>query len=242
MTREKDWLNEEETAEWLSVPLKTIQEALRTGSLPALHLGSQIRINRQVLLELASSHTDLPSAMETEVIDASNGIQRGIPIPRGLRWFQEPVAAHPFEHNWPRRAEETEKKVEYYASSWQGKISLQGKEYEVLIGQSIRYDRGRFVIFFNQVPICEFTQTLDGEGWASLIKPDGKKTLSLNEVPPTLYRGTKVVSYRDATGLTGIGVPKGAAVIIAKDDMRSATHQAAARWLGRHQYPVEPDL
>src|SRR5712692_1469032 len=106
MIREKDWLNEEETAEWLSVPLKTVQEAIRTGKLPALRLASEIRINRQVLLELASGRIAPPSEGETEVIDASESIQSAIVVPQGLKWIQEPVAALPFEYNWPKRAEE----------------------------------------------------------------------------------------------------------------------------------------
>jgi len=79
-------------------------------------------------LSVVKRSTALSSDRETEVIDASDGIRRAIPIPRGLRWIQEPVAALPFEYSWPKRAEATENK-EKYASSWQGKISLQGKQH-----------------------------------------------------------------------------------------------------------------
>ena len=87
--------------------------------------------------------------------------------------------------------------------------------------------------------MCEFVETEDGEHWASLIKPDGKKVLRPGRTPPPLYQHARLEPYREITDYntwsegSGTGIPKGIAVVIPMDDYRSAIHHAAARWLGK---------
>jgi excisionase family DNA binding protein len=234
MIANKDWLTEDEAAKWLSVPGEAVQEAIRSGELPALQFGSHIRISRDVLLTLASGKIVLP--VPARIID----IDDHIPVPREMRWIEKPLPSPKFEHKWPVKKGNAPI-VEKYDPAWRGKISLRGKEYVVLIGQCTRFNRGRLAVFFNNSSMCEFVETLTGQGWASIIKPNGKSVLGINETPPALYQRTKIASYRDSTGLKGKGFPLGAAVIIEKDDMVSATHHAVARWLGLNHLPVEPD-
>ena len=154
-------------------------------------------------------------------------------MPEGMSWIEELTIDRPFSHVWPTQ-------IDKYLHAWKGLVSLQGKRINIQIGEIEYHERGsKLIVFFNQEPICEFAETLDHEGWASLIKPDGRKTLQMDKIPPVLYQGTRIESYRSVTGLTGIGVPKGAAIVIAKADLRSAVHHAVARWLGRKGFPIK---
>jgi excisionase family DNA binding protein len=238
-----EWLTEDEAAEWLLVSRETLQEAIKTGQLPVLRLGSHIRINRDIVLKLASG--SIPP-VGVEAITVSDDTDNCIPVPLGMQWVEELVLIDPFEYKWPQKKEKPDDPgflIVVYSPGWQGKISLQGREYTVRIGQgtgAMPSNEKKLDVFLNGVNLCVFSKTFDEQGWASIIKPDGKRNLGVDETPPALYRRTKIGSYRDVTGLAGSGVPHAAAVIIAKDDMRSVAHHAAARWLGRNHLPVEP--
>jgi hypothetical protein len=54
-------------------------------------------------------------------------------------------------------------------------------------------------------PAAEFVATADGSNLASVIKPNGKKTISGLSDLPALYRSIPTASYTQATGLSGIG-------------------------------------
>jgi hypothetical protein len=99
--------------------------------------------------------------------------------------------------------------------------------------------RGRLAVFIGGYPACEFVKTADGTAWASVIKPDGKKTVHPGSEPPALYRRARVMPNREAIGLSGMGITNGLALVIAEEDHRSAVHHGAARRLGRHRFPVE---
>jgi len=175
----------------------------------------------------------------------TNGTDNHIPVPQGMQWVEE-LAPFDFEYKWPNKKEKPNDQGSLtipYSPGWRGKISLQGKEYTVRIGQGTGTMPGndkKLDVFLNGENLCVFSKTLDEQGWASVIKPDGKKNLGVDETPPALYRRAKIGSYRDVTGMAGSGVPHATAVIVAKDDMRSVAHHAAARWLGRNHLPVEP--
>ena len=237
---EKEWFTEDEAAAWLSVPLEAIQEAIKTGKLPVLHIGSYIRINRDSVLKLVSRSIPPVGTEATTVTDSH------IPIPQGMQWVEELVRTDPFKYKWPKKKEKPDNPgfwIATYSPAWQGIISLQGEEYTVRIGQGSGdwpNNARKLDVFLNNVNLCVFSKTLDEQGWASVIKSDGKKNLGVDETPPVLYRRTKVGSYRDVTGMAGSGVPYAAAIIVAKEDMRSVVHHAAARWLGRNHFPVEP--
>jgi len=50
----------------------------------------------------------------------------------------------------------------------------------------------------------------------------------------------KVAPYPEASGMSSSGRPRGLAVIIGRDDLKSAVHHAAARQLGKLGRPIEP--
>ena len=234
-----DWLTKEQAAEWLNVPVEVLQGAIQAGEIPALSLGNIIRISSEALLtrgaDPAQRRPVTPEPPAEEARPAGDG---RLPNPAGLTWVQELTDAPAFAHGWPRRGGGTND--EAYPRAWQGAITLQGEDITVRIGECTRHDRGRLTVFFNREAICEFVETTDGQGWASVVKPDGKKVLQAQDTPPPLYRDARLRPYREVTDMTGIGVPRGQAVVIDREDHTSAVHQAAARWLGKRRFPVEP--
>jgi len=154
-------------------------------------------------------------------------------MPPGLKWLNELTPGEDFVHKWPTG------NLAQYTQVQDGRISLLTSEFPVKVGRASRYDRGRLTVFFNTVAIAEFIETIDGQHWASLIKPDGKKVLQPGQTIPALYRRAEVEPYREITDYkrwsrgTGMGIPKGMAVVIPMDDYRSAVHHASARWLGK---------
>ncbi len=161
-----------------------------------------------------------------------------IPVPLGLVWTRELARSQEFVHDWPR--EGGGGNAERFYQAWLGVVSLLRKEAVVKVGECIRHDREGLTVFFDGEPITEFIETADGEGWASLIKPNGKRVLKVSETPPPFYARAHVESYREVSGLCGIGIPKGMAVVVRKGDYRSVVHHAAARWLAKRNLPVEP--
>ena len=72
------------------------------------------------------------------------------------------------------------------------------------------------------------------------MKLDGKATLRPGDPVPALYRRSRLLPYQEATGFTGPGRTKGMALIINANDVESAVHHAAARWLGKRGRALEP--
>ena len=169
----------------------------------------------------------------------------GVPAPAGLVWQEEIAPAGSFSHRWPTRAG-AESNDERYEPAWAGTIALQGVQTSVKIDESKREiggtnnRRGKLTVFFDDYPTAEFVDTADGSGWASPIKPNSRTVLPVGVPVPPLYRNARVVPYRTATGLAGIGIPKGLSVVIHRADLRSAAHHAAARWLARRNFPLTP--
>jgi len=158
----------------------------------------------------------------------------------------EPLAAAPqFEHWWPRKRTDDNPATsseEIYPVAWSGVTDLLGHKIAVLVGQSRpRGDgRPRVTVFFDEYPEAEFAQSANRDGWASAIKVNGKSTLKSGDSIPELYRRSRLLPYQEATGFTGPGRTKGLALVIASDDMVSAVHHAAARWLGKRGHRLEP--
>jgi excisionase family DNA binding protein len=240
MPETADWLTKEQTAGWLNVPLEAVETAIHNGEIPVLPVGGHVRISREALLSRANApaptgQTETPTALSDETAPPAGG---PLPAPAGMTWTRDLTNAPAFSHGWPRRGGGTND--ETYPQAWQGAITLQGNSFNVTVGECTRHNRGRLTVFFNREPICEFTETTDGQGWASVVKPNGKQVLQASDTPPPFYRHARLVSYRETTGMTGIGVPKGLALLIDRDDYRGAVHQAAARWLGKNRFPVDP--
>ncbi len=162
----------------------------------------------------------------------------GVPAPRGLIWDRTLTSAPAFTHFWPKNG--GGKAAEQFGRNWHGSIAIHGKEMKVMVGECTRHDRAGLTVFFDSTPISEFIETSDGNGWASVIRPDGRRALKVSETPPSFYLKARVERYRDISGLRGRGVPNALAVVVGKDDLPSVVHHAAARWLAKNRFPVEP--
>ena len=230
--------------EWLDrlAPIETLRDP-RTGSVVTEHEKDAIR----AIQEWFHRHQE-DRVPDKKVAAASRGPVHGgstqpltdwsIPIPHGLVWTRGLEYSQAFMHTWPR--EGGGGNAEQFYQGWQGVVSLLRKETGVKVGECVRHHRKGLTVFFDDKPITQFIETADREAWASLIKPDGKRVLKASETPPPLYGRAHVESYRAVSGLCGVGVPKGMAVVVRKGDYRSVVHHAAARWLAKRKLPVEP--
>lgn len=243
MDDSSEWLTEEGAAEWLGVPLEAVRAAVQNGDLPALAVAGHRRISRSALLALAargngSSASPAPAAEPAVALEE-------LPVPAGLTWISELRPAAGFEHGWPQHGGGYYK--EPYPEAWEADIKLTGEKGEsqrVKIGRSSgaerKDQRPRLTVFLRDFPVAEFIPSADGGKLVSVIKPNGKRTISNRSELPLLYRQVPTAPYTEATGLAGMGRPKGLAVLINPDDLRSAVHHAAARRLGRLGEPLRP--
>lgn len=235
----EEWMSVEQASQWLGVPVEAVREAVRSGAVPALVISNYVRVSRTALLGRAATPAAIRQTPATPLAATQARSENGgLPVPAGFSWVEDLAQADEFTINWPRTGGGSN--PETYPSAWRGVITLNRVRMEAKVGECVRHDRGRLTVLFDRNPICEFVATVDGQGWASVIKPDGKKVLTSNEALPALYLNARIASYREATGMSGIGVPKGLAVIVARDDLRGTVHQAAARWLGKNRFPVIP--
>ena len=240
MTSTATWMDPETAAAELAVPVEAIREAIRTKAIPSLQIGDYVRISREALHQIALGTVTVPtqSVPHSSFDLGLSTINSGMPLPARLRWEGELEKIDEFEFAWPQSKKDygSGDNVEQYPVAYEGKIVLANERFSAKVGVGTRGDRGRMTVFFNNSPICEFVETTDSEGWASIVKPDGKHVLFPGDEVPLVYSRSRLELYREVTGLSGIGVPKGLALVIAADDYRSAVHHASARWLGRRGY------
>jgi hypothetical protein len=242
-----EWLGEEEAAEWLGVPMAAVRSGVDSGDIPVLYVGGYRRISRTALIGLASrpaGNGSRPSAATPSEAE-SEGVLESLPPPEGFEWINELRQAEGFIHGWPQHGGGYSK--ESYPEAWEAEIKLKGEkgnEQLVRVGRSSGAERKdkrpRLTVFLRDFPVAEFIGTADGTKLASVIKPNGKKTISDRSQLPPLYRRVRTASYSEVTGLAGMGRPKGLAVLINPEDLRSAVHHAAARRLGRLGEALRP--
>lgn len=254
MPEVKDWLTVEEAASWLAVPVEAVWDAARAGQLPTLTIGGFVRISREALLDMARDggvdHLAgklLPATLPEPADGRTDSMASAaaghppttgaVPLPQGLTWLKEMEPGVAFDYHWPSGENA------HYEPAWEGKISLYGKPIAVRVGQYQGEQRGedsRLAVLFDGSPICEYRATADGDGWASLIKPDGRATVRAGDPLPSLYLRSRVDPYNEAIGKSGQGIARAPAVMLQRDDITSIVHHAAARWLGKNRYPIEP--
>ena len=173
---------------------------------------------------------------------APPGMNGGLPRPAGLTWLSRPAPTSGWTQHWP--AADGGVNAEAFTTAWQATVSLHGQTVTVRIGESRRdaaglVNHGHLVVVFGPTS-CEFIETRDGAGWAGIIRPDGRKTLPVGSTPPPLYATARLAPYREVTGASGAGVPSGLALVVARDDLESVVHHAAARRLAQQCLPVTP--
>jgi excisionase family DNA binding protein len=246
-----EWMTEAVAAEWLGVSIKEVRDAVGRGELPSLRIGGRARLSRKALLALGGAAPTgdddsldgsvAPVESQVAVSAAQPAQSAGLPAPSGMEWRTPLGSAAAFEHRWPAQGGSS---IEPYPKAWGGAISLKGKDMKVLVGEATGAERRdgkrRLTVLIDGYPMAEFVPTAAGDGWVSLIKPDGRHTVSPSSPLPRLYREARVEPNQQATGLSGQGRPTGAALVIDGDDVDSAVHHAAARWLGAKGFPVEP--
>ena len=242
MEHTAEWLTEQTTADWLGVPVQAVQLGIAAGELPVLALAGEVRISRTALLELARRKTATDGHASAAARPAAPELLDELPAPAGFSWLGELTPTAGFVHGWPQHGGGYYK--EPYPDAWEASIRLKGRDQTIKVGRSSGQERNdkrpRLTVFLDAFPVAEFIPTADGTKLASVIKPNGKKTISSPADLPALYRNIATASYTVATGLSGIGRPKGLAVLINPDDLRSAVHHAAARRLGRLGEVVRP--
>lgn len=236
----KEWYTEQEAAEWMGVTPEELKQAIDRGELPVLRIGGQVRLSRTNLIALAGGATVAPSngvnAGPGSPADVADG---RLASPSGLVWLDRLSPTQPFEHRWPATAKGpgTGFWPENYAEAWSGRIQLGGNDMIAKVGRSTGAERNdgkpRMTIFFDNYPMAEFMPTADASGWASVIKTDGRHTVPNGGSLPSIYRNASTAPYQSATGMSGPGRPTGLALVIGHEDLDSAVHHAAARWLGR---------
>lgn len=227
VTGTNEWMTVPEAADWLRVRASELMAAIQLGQIPGVRIGGNIRISRSRLLGFGDDAVTPP-------VQAAPGVEvkdERIAAPAGVTWLEDLKPNAPFTHGWPQKGGGTFD--ETYTRGWRGRLSINGSEVAVLIGETIRFDRGRLTVFFDNYPVAEFMDSVDRQHWVSVIKPDGKKTISSVDSLPPLYRGVEVAPYQQATGVGGSGRPTGLAVMVQRDDLHSAVHHAAARQAGK---------
>lgn len=229
----QDWMDIETAANWMDIPMDVFRQALSNGEVPAITIGGQVRISRMALLDKAKG--SIAAVTEAGVdIPHNDGT---LPAPGDLRWVKELESGESFVYNWPKTGGGT---IPYnYDPVWEGEIVLHGQRQRVRVGQYQDGGRDRLGVFFGSGEELEFVSTKDGEGWASLIRPEGRKVLPIGQEPPRLYHHAHIAPWREVTGMSGRGVPFAMGLVVARDDLRSVVHHAAVRWLVWRGLPIE---
>lgn len=234
----------EEVSEWLGRTVAEVRAAIAAGSIPALMVGVEPLVNREAVIRASMRPRESGSAPTAIGASGATVAQRvmGLPRPKGFRWVEPLAEADAFTHGWPQTGGGYSNEV--YDRAWSGRVSLHGVEMDVRAGVAERYGMGRLTVWLGPTVVCEFSETVSGD-WASLVRiydDDGHKhILREGETQPPLYQSAVIEPYRAVTGRSGSGVPKGMAVVVGVDDLGSAVHQAAARWLGWKRFPLERD-
>jgi hypothetical protein len=230
-------LDEAAAAAWLGVPAPALRSAVAAGEVPALTIGGYVRINRDALLKRAErgGAGAAPAPTAVAVAETAAPVPAGaLPVPAGMAWVRGPRPTADFPFRWPDGSRPL------HTNAAERVVSLHGERVTVKIGDAVRFGRARRTVFGKRF-VCEFAETADGSAWASLIKPDGRKTLPLAATPPPLYAHARLGSWRGVTGWQSGGHPEALAVLIGKDDLRSIVHHAVTRGLARKHHPLAPE-
>src|SRR5207248_298947 len=125
----KEWMDEDEAAEWTGVPPADLKKAVRRGDIPVLRIGNTVRISRSALIALAGR----PSAEVSETIPlpvdrtphAADAVS-GVTAPGGLEWRTPLATADALKQPWPQRGGGSY--IEHYPRAWAGTIHLAGTD------------------------------------------------------------------------------------------------------------------
>jgi hypothetical protein len=139
-----------------------------------------------------------------------------------------------FVHTWP------DGKVEHFTQALEGTAVLNGRNYRIRLGTTIREAAGklrrRFLIFVNSYPTVEFVARDDQSTPAnvvSILKDRTGKQVQTDDGVPAEYANIEVAPYRSV--VDGPSASNGAAVICKSTDFETMVKHALIRTSYREQ-------
>ena len=197
----------EEVANFLRVKEATVREEINSGALPALRIGSELRILRK----------DFDQYLRGKIVGRAR-TKPGGPIPQIT--FTETA---PFTYEWPNRRKED------FDKAYEGKVGLK----KIVIGfthSSMHGKRRKTVVFVDRRPLVRFkaADDYDRSGlMASVVKTIDRKQLRPEDPVPFEYSGFRIELYR--TYVDEPHTSKNMAVICKKDDLQTMAAHALIR-------------
>jgi excisionase family DNA binding protein len=208
--REDEVLTPEEIAEFLRVSLKTVEEEIQSGRLPAVQIGSESRVLRKDFEQFLR-----PKAATRRM---------SLSAPHSPIAFNK-VAA--FTHVWPNT------KKEDFDTAFTATVNSPGGSKRVLVGytnSTMHGKRRKTVVFVDGRPMVRFkaADNFDSSGlMLSIVKTGDRKQLRPGDPVPPEYAKFQLVSYRDHIDMPYSS--KNMALMCKHDDLQTMAEHALIR-------------
>jgi excisionase family DNA binding protein len=216
-TIEREVLTLEEVADFLRLPKTLLENEIKSGVLPALLFGNELRILRNDLEEYLNSKST-----------RNNGISPKRVNSLAIRFTQ----GKPFEYRWPMKKSESgnKKKIEQFTEVHVG--IYEGKRVAVAFSNSPhrKEPRLRGTVFVDNRPMVRFKPADDFASsglMLSIIKTADRKQLRQEDLIPPEYALLQVAPYRNHINVAHAS--RNMAVICRKDDLQSMAQHALIR-------------
>ena len=206
-SEEHDVLMVEEVADFLRVKESTVREEINSGALPALKIGSELRILRK----------DFDQYLRGRQVGRAKTKPSG-PMPKIA--FTKVL---PFTYQWPN------KRTEDFDTGYEGRFRAK----KIVIGftnSSMHGRRRKVVVFVDRRPLVRFKAADDFERsglMVSVIKTIDRKQLRPEDPVPFEYAGFRVEPYR--AHIDEPGTSKNMVVVCTKDDLQTMAEHALIR-------------
>jgi excisionase family DNA binding protein len=197
----------EEAAAFLRVSEVAIKDEIQSGALPALKIGSELRILRK----------------DFEQFLRGKMVARAKTKPGGPIAHITFAKVKPFTYQWPN------KRSEDFDTAYEGKVGTK----KIVIGftnSSMHGKRRKSVVFVDRRPLVRFkaADDFDQSGlMASVIKTIDRKQLRPEDPVPFEYSGFRIEPYR--THIDEPGTSKNMVVVCTKDDLQTMAQHALIR-------------
>jgi excisionase family DNA binding protein len=197
----------EEAASYLRLGETLIKEEIQSGALPALKIGSELRILRR----------DFEQFLRSKLVGRAKTKPGGPIAPIGFS------TGAPFTYAWPNKRQEDFDKV------YEGKVGNK----RVVIGftnSSMHGKRRKVVVFVDRRPMVRIkaADDFDQSGlMVSVIKTIDRKQLRPEDPVPFEYTGFRIAPYRNH--IDEPGTSKNMVVVCTKDDLQTMAQHALIR-------------
>jgi len=202
-----DVLTVEEASAYLRVSENAIKEEIQSGALPALRIGSELRILRK----------------DFEQFLRSKMVARAKTKPGGPIAHITFAKSKPFTYQWPN------KRTEDFDTVYEGRVGLK----KIVIGYTtgtMHGKRRKTVVFVDRRPLVRFKAADDfdrSELMVSVIKTVDRKQLRPDDPVPFEYSGFRIEPYR--THIDEPGTSKNMVVVCKQDDLQTMAQHALIR-------------